>query len=345
MNESSVSIFFIESYFHLLVADQIIKSKKLSIETCFFITERGTQLPLSYYNHLIYDGSKTGILTRVKLYYKNKALWSRLFAKQEITVFLPFQYYFPSKLYFAKYCFFEEGFSAYANRSLPREKLSRKAGIIKELISGITLPFATKNIKGIVSGITNDTNKPCQSTIFRLSDYAYKGLNGIENIDLETITIDNSKPFSKSDIYDSLVVVLDRLSANGRPFDDKKYLDILYSTLHQTYNYNKKMFVKMHPADYKSECESKRVLDKLACFSPELINENLENLAICNNSNTFIGTNSTILYYAPILGNSNKSISFARLLAKEDAHYSAFLNAWGGVEEFCKIFSNQVKCL
>lgn len=340
-----INLFYVESFFHLLVVEQIIETKKISLDSCYFITERGTALPKQYLGRLLYDGSNTGIVDRIKLYYKRQLKLKSRLGKEEICAYLPFQYYVPSKRYFAKYFFYEEGFSAYGQRVFVADKERRKKGILKRLLITLTLPFADKTVKGIIAGVTCDSIQLFKTELYRLSDDAYKELEGHRLIEVKTIGIKYMEPSFSSDIYNSVIVVADRISSQGRPFDEEKYLRLLKKTISKVYKEPKPLYVKLHPADFKNKDASKRVLESLSEFSPTIIEDNLENLAICNQNNTFVGTNSTVLYYAPILGDSNTSISFARLLSETDSKYEEFLQGWGGVVKFIELFSNQVKCL
>lgn len=338
-----IHLFYIESYFHLLVVDQIIRAKALSLDECYFVTERGTKLPEIYREHLVYDGTREGLFSRIKHYYGGK-LKLNMFKKKEIFAYLPFQFYFPTKLYFAKYVFFEEGFSAYSSRQLPETDRKNKHSIIKEWIIRLTLPFARKNVKGIVGGISCVSNRPFKTTLYRLSDEAYYCLEDKKELTLETVKAPN-RPFVPSVIKNSMIVVMDRLTAQGRPFDDKVYLEVLHQTIEKICDPQMKMYVKLHPADSNNNEASNRIIKTLSLFSPELITDNLENLAVCNQNNLFLGSNSTILFYAPILGNSNHSISFARQLAERDPKYLTFLQKWGTGGRFYELFSRRVKCL
>lgn len=338
-----IHLFYIESYFHLLVVDQIIRAKELPFADCYFVTERGTKLPECYLEHQIYDGNTEDLFSRIKHHYSGELNLKELYGK-EICAYLPFQFYFPSKRYFAKYVFFEEGFSAYSPRQIPEKGRRSRRSVTKEWIIKLTMPFARKNVKGIVGGISCDSNRPFETILYRLSDEAYRGLGHEKSITLETIKAVN-RPFERSEINNAMVVVMDRLTSQGRPFDDKEYLDVLADAIRKCYDSKRKMYVKLHPADSRNKEASERIMECLSPYSPVLITENLENLAVCNQGNMFFGSNSTVLYYAPILGDSNKSVSFARMLSQKDEQYCSFLANWGGTEEFCKLFGKEVECL
>lgn len=338
-----IHLFYIESYFHLLVVDQIIRAKELPFADCYFVTERGTKLPECYRDHLVYEGTKDGLFSRIKHFYCGKLNLKKFYGK-EVYAYLPFQFYFPSKRYFAKYVFFEEGFSAYSPRQIPEKGRRSKRSVIKEWLIRLTLSFAQRNVKGVVGGISCDSNRPFETTLYRLSDEAYRGLKDEKCIKLETVKAVN-RPFEPSEIKDAMVVVMDRLTSQGRPFDDKVYLDVLADAIRKCYDAKRKMYVKLHPADSRNKEASERILACLAPYSPVMISENLENLAVCNQNNLFLGSNSTVLYYVPILGSSNKSVSFARMLAQKDEQYRSFLLNWGGTEAFCELFGKEVECI
>ena len=340
-----IHLFYVESYFHLLVADQIINTKQLSIADCRFVTERGTVLPERYANGLLYDGSKTGFKDRIKFYYKEGRKWKDLYAGEEICAYLPFQFFFPSRRYFAKYCFFEEGFSAYSPRNIVSEPSRRRKGFLKGILIDFLLPFSNKNVKGLVAGVSCDSVRPINTRLYRLSDDAYKGIDLKTSLSVETVGTKFLRPFSQSDIKNSVVVVADRISSKGRPFDDETYLKVLQKVINDIAVGNKAVYIKLHPADHKNDEAKQRVLSALSSHNPLFITENLENLAVCNNNNLFVGSNSTVLYYAPILGDTNRSVSFAKRLADNDELYRSFLKGWGGTEEFCKLFGKQVKCI
>ena len=71
----------------------------------------------------------------------------------------------------------------------------------------------------------------------------------------------------------------------------------------------------------------------------------LELLALLNINIHFIAENSTILYYAPVLGSTNKSISFVKLMYKLDERYKGLISQYGGMERFVDFFSKNVECL
>ncbi len=341
-----INLFYIESYFHLLVVDQIINVNKLPIESCFFVTERGVILPKRYEKRLLYDGAQSGLLKRVELYYKKRKILKNEFGRKEICAYIPFQYFFPSKLYFTEYRFFEEGFSAYYPKEFVEDKARRRRGFLKSLFVSLLLPFSSKLIKGLISGISCDSSQLIKTKLYRLSDDAYKSLDKNSYFDVETIGIKYRDSSIYSEIHDAIVIVADRISSQGRPFFIENYLFILKQTVEILHKDLKRpLYVKLHPADYKNGSSKKIILEELSQYKPVLITENLENLAIANYDNVFVGTNSTVLYYAPILGDSNRSISFARQLAEKDTKYAEFLNGWGGIEKFIKILSNQVECL
>ena len=95
-------------------------------------------------------------------------------------------------------------------------------------------------------------------------------------------------------------------------------------------NHVREVWGKLHPADWQFK-DAKDIAETF--FMDEGVGLNwyegkLEMLAMQDNHITFLGTNSTILFYAPIFGMSNKSVSFSRYLASIDDKYNQFIRAW-----------------
>lgn len=340
-------LFYVESNFHLLLSISYIVYKDIEIDNILFVTHRGVKLPDELSDRLLYDGSKSKFIARIKLYLENKKKYQAILRNRLVVSFSPFQYRFPFRRYFSNYSFIEEGFSAYASHI---DSASWKAIVYeycKSLFIDILLPFAGRNIKGFLMGITPSllfTNRI--SDIIVCSEQAYSQ-NRYSSV-LNKIVVPIYSPREKSSrVNDRIILIMDRQNPHGRPFDDNIYRDVLYKTLVKMNLTQYKLLVKMHPSDYMYPEYINKTKDYLNNKGLDVffINNNVEALAQDDAGNTFIGTNSTILYYAPILGKSNHSISFARLLAKTDQQYDVFLKGWGGVDEFCRIFSRQVKCL
>ena len=340
-----IHVFFVLSHFHLLVVEQIIRTKSIKTEDCYFIIGRGLVIPGKYHDRVLYDITINSLYHRILMYYKfGRRRW-RGMASHSICAYIPFQYSFPFKRFFSKYVFFEEGFSAYWSKEMSYDNHISKSTCMKYIIISCMIPFANDNIKGIIAGLNYDTKQPFPCTLLRLSPEAYHVIEGIPEVNIETLKMDCSNTFKDYDVRDSLILVMDRLSNQGRPFDDNNYLEILKSTISDLKFDKKTIIVKLHPADSNNNGAKERIQNELLDFNISIITYSLEELAISNQHNFFLGTNSTILYYAPLLGDTNKSISFSRLLANKDEKYRDFLSNWGGVDKFCELFGKEVECL
>jgi hypothetical protein len=148
-------------------------------------------------------------------------------------------------------------------------------------------------------------------------------------------------------IANSNVLVLDRFSAEGRPYALNNYIDSLRETFSKVNLSEKPLYVKLHPADGNNEEIKRTVGELLSSYVSDYsyYEDSLEDIALNDNNNTFIGSNSTVLFYAPVWGRTNRAVSFVRILAEKDNDYKSFLMRWGGVEAFCRLFSNNVVCL
>lgn len=340
-------LFYVESNFHLILAESFIESKRIDASDVLFVTHRGVKLPTRYKANLLYDGTISQFKERVQLYRKDKERFRKLFKNRKVCSYSPFQFLFPRVRYFAEYNLLEEGFSAYSLSKEVDRKKALQYELFKAFYIGLSFPFASRNIKGFLMGISYSSSKPASHTKLLVSNgNAYGHYDFGDRVDKQIVPISGTD--CDKAIRGQRILVLDRMSKKGRPFDDNIYLSVLKEALSRLGINNQSILVKLHPADSTSDSHvKKRVFDTLSEIgvSSVFMDYNLEELALGNNNNTFIGSNSTILYYAPIFGNTNKSVSFSRLLAVSDKQYARFLEGWGGVENFCGIFSKEVDCL
>lgn len=340
-------LFYVESNFHLIIAEGFIENEDIKKADCLFVTHRGVRLPKTYSDCLLYDGTISQFKERVHLYKKNKKYYNELFKNRRVYSYAPFQFLFPTIRYFSEYNLMEEGFSAY---SVPKVISNAKAiryELFKALYINLLFPFASKNVKGFLMGMSYSSPKAKRQTSLLVSN-----AGAYEKIDLgkkvRKVVVPINRTEDTTSIKGQIIIVLDRLSKKGRPFDDNTYLSVLKDVMTQLGYKANKILVKLHPADSRMGIEAKSRVEKLLNdigITPIFIDTNLEEVALSNAHNTFIGTNSTLLYYAPVFGKTNKSISFSRVLSNADEQYSHFLEKWGGTERFCELFSKQVKCL
>ena len=280
------------------------------------------------------------------MFLKEKDRIKKLLNGKLIVSFSPFQYCHPVKRYFAEYKFIEEGFSAYTNKQHYSTLKAKLKEIFKVVFINVRFPFQSKNVKGFLIGSDFSCKASKKYEIIVCSEDAFN--RGTKDGLLQKCIVPISEDMKgESHIKDSYVLVMDRLNPIGRPYEKDNYLAVLKDFLLSLQSTNKQFFAKIHPSDFGNDVVKEELIRFFLStgLNIEIIEDNLEIIALSDNNNTFIGTNSTIQYYAPIFGRSNKSISFARLLAQVDSKYASFLEGWGGVDEFCYLFSKQVKCI
>lgn len=340
-------LFYVESNFHLLLSLSYISSINLSKEDVLFVTHRGVVLPKEYSDRLLYDGTECRFKERITTYNQNKKRIKKLLCNRNVVAFSPFQFRFPICTFFRDYGFIEEGFSAYMCNVRHAGIRERVGEFVKLSIVNLLFPFAPRNVKGYVMGVSyskNSSRKRKEIVVSHEAAYSLKKYTPyLRKIVVPIHTVESQQ----TEIKNSVIIIMDRLNSFGRPFDRNNYLAVLKNVIKELELYCRKTYIKMHPSDFKHP-ESVDVAREF--FSKNgipfmMANYNLESIALSNNNNTFIGANSTILYYAPIFGNTNKSISFSKLLASVDESYSAFLEGWGGTEKFCELFAKQVTIL
>lgn len=339
-------LFYVESNFHLILAENFINDIGIEVSDVLFVTHRGVQLPSIYRDRLLYDGTLSQFRQRVQLYRENRNYYKGLLKRKKVISYSPFQFLFPAIRFFSEYHLIEEGFSAYGVLSDIDNSRALRYELFKALYINLAFPFVSRNIKGFLMGISFSSKKTTRPTKLLVSNVnAYDNYCWGKWVEKQIVPI---RGVMKGSIIGQNILVMDRLSKKGRPFDDNVYLCVLKDVINTLGLDKQVLLVKLHPADLASENNVKSRLSSWfhdIGIMPNYINDNLEELALSNNNNTFIGTNSTSLYYAPIFGRTNKAISFARLLANEDKQYALFLERWGGTETFCDLFSKEVKCL
>ncbi len=207
------------------------------------------------------------------------------------------------------------------------------------------MPFTTSNERGFLVEACNTRRTPKQRTrLFAFSSAAY---NTVQSEKVEKVSVKPVAPKIDSIIRDCNVLVLDRFCAEGRPYTLNNYIDSLRETFSKVNLAEKPLYVKLHPADGNNDEAKRTICDLISGYVTffSFYEDSLEDVALNDNNNTFIGSNSTVLFYAPVWGHTNKAVSFVRLLAEKDNEYKSFLTRWGGVEKFCRLFSNTVICL
>lgn len=335
-----IHLFYIGSYLHLIVADGIITMKQLPLEDVFFVTYRGVKLPSCYADNLLYDESKT---RSSRFVIKNFFWLKRLLKGKKVCGYFPFQGQFPVMKYYDRYIFFEEGLSAYES-SMEYSRCNKEV-FFKVLLKKILLyPFLGRKINGILNGRLNGSPFPIECTLVGLSDQSYKNVV-IDNCGHETIQV-SRRPLNKSSIHDSVIIVMDSTHATDRMESVDNYLTILSDVIKGIDINSRKVYLKLHPDNFKDMDAALELIKKyLGFLNFNVIDESLEDIALCNQNNLFIGTHSTALFYAPIFGDTNRAISFSRIYANRDAVYAKWLLPWGGIEGFLSLFKQHIECL
>lgn len=343
----NLHVFLVESNFHYLLSLKIIERNSINVSYVKYIVSRGVRVDDTF--DVLYDASNVHFGQRLRYGICNQLKVSRLLRNKKIHYYAPFSMYFPIYHFFDKISFIEEGFSSYV--SAPRKRLLSVflADLLKVFLVFLLLPFSSNKVKGFVLGPNGSLLRSNKSLDYYVCSSNAYGMFDESNLSCIVLNEPLHYPVSVSSLSPfSQILVLDRFSANGRQYSIENYQAILRDVL--TYMGRKKgievVYSKLHPADYYSPNIIPLItaLGKNAGVEIRYINENLEFLASSNNSYTFWGSNSTILYYAPLLGN-NKSISYSRWLSNRDEKYNKFLNQWGGIDGFISIFQNNVECL
>lgn len=336
-----VHIFYVGSYSHIVVADGIISEWEIPIDDVYFVTYRGVRLPPCYEKNLLFDESY--ITNRLFFFFKHFFEINKIVKDKDICGYFPFQGQFPVFKFFKEYVFYEEGLGAYG-KTLNYSRCN-KIRFLKTIFKhSLIAPFLSKNLRGIYNGRYNGSPFSFECTLVGLTSDSYK--NAIIN-QCNRVTIHFSqKPLFHSSIKNSVIIVMDSTHAIDRMDSVDNYLNI-FSDVLRNYDFNSRnIYLKLHPDNYKDRESATALIKKYLDFIDySVIDESLEDIALSNQNNLFFGNHSTILFYAPIFGGTNKSVSFARINAERDATYRNFFRIYGGMEEALTLFKKQMDCL
>ena len=334
-------LFYIGSYSHLIIADAIINEKNIPLDSVVFVTYRGVRLPKCYARNLLFDESY--LSSRMKFFLKNFNRLNKIIKNKNICGYFPFQQEFPVKKMFSEYCFFEEGLSAY-DTSINYKVFNKKRYLHQEIKNKILSLFLSRNMRGLYYGKTNGSPFSIDCTLISLTKDAYKNVL-IENCKHEVVHF-AGKPLNTSTIKDSVIIVMDSTHASDRMVNADNYLQILADVLKEYDFCARKIYLKLHPDNHKDMDSALSVINRYLSFIEyKVIDESLEDIALSNQHNTFISNHSTILFYAPIYGDTNVSISYARINAERDNVYNNWIQRWGGIDGLVELLKKQVKCL
>lgn len=344
MKEERIHLFYLRSNFHLLIASEIIRIRKIDINNIKFITNRNINIPVKYNKAIVkLDNEQDfNFWSKLKFVLFNRGkLPSFLNTSYRIYTYIPFFSQIPFN-FFDNITFFEEGFSAYS--SLKKEKTVFKIkelskSIFRILIVYLVLPCVNKNLKSFIIGPTYLYFKFKSKEIF---DYYVLSkdvnIDGFKGINLKVIGSINKRIHFNDIPENTCLIVMDRLSSSLH-FDVNNYIKILELIFKDFKNYN--ILLKFHPSDSLLKRNEFVTLFFNKNWKFKVIDHSLEDLCLSTNPITLVGTNSTILYYSKILGN-NMAFSYSKKLSEIDPKYAKFLKFWGSEEIFYSIFEKKV---
>lgn len=349
MKRKSKHIFFVQSDFHYMICRSIIKENGLKEADCYFVCKRGIQVEkgIQTYPFPIDGGLKYYLLHRKEIdtFYKGC----------EVTTYTPFRFLFPKKKYIKDVVFFEEGLSSYRLKEEvikelhANDKYKKLKKNIKYLLRPIIMSLVNKYSRGFVAGLfdNNEISPLYQTTIYVCSPQAYEYWDHpLLNRNLLKIDVD------KSEKYDvpkgSFFLVLERFSGN-QTYTHDSYMRCVRAMIEYCVDHNMtEVWTKFHPADWNNKEKALQELNYCAKgFNVKFhfFDGHLEYLALQDDGLCFISISSTILYYAPILGKTNKSVSFVRYLYGIDDNFKKYIQLYGDIDRFVEFFSEEVECL
>ena len=309
---------------------------------CYFVVDRATKVDNQFRQTPVYGiGRYLTFVERILFYIKNRKM-AKDFFREGVTIYMPFSFRFSSYSY-NEYVYFEEGLSSY-RKAEPCIHRNSLVLALRKMVVCLFAPF-DRQIKGYLMGFVCQEKKPLnKSSLVSLSVDCYRY---VTDPLVKKLVIPVPKIVStKGDIMpNSVIFVMDRLSVEGRPFALENYKECVINEVEKLQKEGvRQIYVKYHPQDYNNESSKGWIEGVFRDFGLDykLIDERLEYIALQNIGTRFVGTNSTILYYAPLLGNTNKSESFYRNLVARDKQYKSFIEGWN---EFDCFFSKNVECI
>lgn len=347
MSRKEKHVFFVQSDFHYMICCSIIKQNRLELNSCYFVCRRGVKIEdrMQLYPFPFEGGLKNYLLNRksVGAFYKDC----------DVTIYTPFRFLFPRRVYAKDSVFFEEGLSSYrlkeeVVRKMRHSVIQHLKRILKYLYCTLVMSVLKKDVRAYVAGMFDNTEiDPLHTTtIYTCSPNAYADWNS-QLLRKKVLT----SFVNTVEHYDvppkSFFLVLDRF-ASSAIYSHDAYMKCVRAMLNYcSDNHINEVWTKFHPADWQNE-SAKHDLEECAKglnIKFKFFEGHLEYLAVQNLGIKFISIGSTILFYAPILGNTNSSVSFVRFLYDIDDKYKSYIGLYGGIDSFICFFSEQVECL
>ena len=338
-------LFYVRSNFHLTIALEIIKSKKIKINNLAFIVNRNVNIPSSL-KKLVFkldNNINFNFWDKLKfVLFNNDKLPLFLKDSSQIIAYIPFFSQLPFHFFNSNITFYEEGFSAYSSNQNQRIKFKIQEclkSIFRILIVYLFTPFKSKKLKAFIIGPSYFYKNFRSSKIF---DYFVLSKNvnikKFPNVNLKLVKPEvTSYEFNDSN-RKICVVVMDRITSSLN-FDIDNYKHILELIFMDFKDH--KIYLKFHPFDNKKIVSHFFSSYSNNEFKYTVIDDSLEDLCLCRTPITFVGTNSTILFYAKLLGN-NDAFSYSKKLSEIDPKYTQFLKYWGPDDLFYSTFEKNV---
>jgi hypothetical protein len=342
-NNINIHLFYLRSNFHFEIAKSIIFSKKINNDNCYFVVNRNVNIVGVKKNIIkINDSITYNFFDKIKQLINKKQFPEFFYDSSKVISYLPFFQQIPFN-FSGEIVFFEEGLSAYTsnkNQKLIFKIKESLKSICRLIIVNILFPFSKRKIKTFLTGPLYFYFFFSSKNFYNYYTYSKKvNISGYPNIVIKKIKLDYVvKSHKKLIKKENCVIVLDRLTPplNFNINNYKKILKLIFLD----FNEYKNFLIKFHPFDNQNS--KKLFFVFLSQFKNcTIIDESLEELASSKNPYTFVGTNSTILYYAPLMGN-NKSFSYSKKLIDIDIKYQKFLELWGNDKNFLNFFSSNV---
>lgn len=340
-------IFYIQSDFHYMICKSIIALRKLDNRQCFFVCRRGMTVEEGTNNCDLLEGKNQSFFNRVLYLVFNYEKVKRWFGDGDVVVYLPFRFLYPSRLFVKEIVFYEEGFSAYKT-IIPRIKYSFLKQVIKDVFKK-SFAFLLGNSARAFLMYTDLTAIAPKFDIklYICTPIAYSAINN-PHVRKELLPISCTTTINYNLSPHSYFIVLERFSEAGRTCTLEGYK----RCVKKMFDYCTKqgiheIWTKFHPADWTNSDALNHLMECNKGYDLDIhfFDGRLEFLALQNRGIVFLSTSSTILYYAPILGNKNESLSFCKYLASIDDRYNNFMQSFGGIEKFVEVFSENVNCI
>ncbi len=339
-------LFWIWSDFHYLICQNIIHYYGIKVENCLFVCWRNLEIDNNSQKCHLYDQEYQHFLPRIRYYLRNRSLIKSFFRDNDVFAYYPFSFAFPQDSYFKRLTFYEEGFSAY--RRLFNFDCEQKPSRVNKIVRGFILSLFNKNVRGYLNGFSFTSPSPMdETTLICCTEESYRYLN-LPRLNKIVLPIVYKPAVNYCIPAGSTFLVLDRFV----PYSSIKTPGTNKRVTREMLDYCKRMnikevWTKLHPADFQNSSAEDDLKECLNGYDIKvhMFDGKLEFLALQNIGISFIGTHSTILYYAPILGNRNTSISFSRYLYSIEPSYEGYLKIFGGLDGFIDVFSKQVECI